>query len=285
MVIQTNISSNYASRLTKINTNEATNSIEKLASGLAINSAGDDASGLAIAEKMQSQITGIDQGTDNSISGITLVQTADGAMNEVHNILNRMSELCVKSCNGTIADTVDREAIQAEVDVLIAEIDRIAEATNFNGIPIIDGNLSVNGSYDPDFAHDGLILHVCDANATFNKIQINIESCRAEDLGIGELNVSNQEDAGFSNDKIKAAINFISINRADVGAYQNRLERTVNVNSNTSENMNASKSVILDADMAKEMMENTKSNVLIQASQSMLVQSNNFSENVLSLLG
>ncbi len=448
MKIRTNMESMYSNRQLGKNNHLVGKSIEKLASGYAINRAADDAAGLAISEKMRSQITGLDQGTDNALDGVCLIQTAEGGMVEIHSMLNRITELATKSANGTIQDEVDRHAIQAEVDVLVDEIDRIAQATNYNGIPLLDGSLGSGGSggnniyvvptnsyytevgfmivdvdlsglmgsdlignemiiqyensnyditlsttivkfksidstnnssypnmgaittdptngineiimyIDPDISaidavsafrvndeqfvsgrapvyavgttnsgawagtppntngfyvqgywggntnqgvvhvnltlndfmnnslsNGELILHVGDQNATYNKVKVAIDSMRASALGIDPLDVSSQTSSGQSIDVVKGAINRVSTNRANLGALQNRLECTINTNKNTIENMESAKSVIKDCDMAKEMMEYTKMGVLVQSAQSMLTQSNQAPQSILSLLG
>lgn len=417
MVVRTNVNSMNANRnLSKANT-QVGKALEKLTTGYQLNKAADDASGLAVSEKMRAQITGLEQGTSNCLEGVGLVQTAEGAMGEIHDMLNRMVELATKSANGTMQDDIDREAIQAEVDVLGSEITRIALATNFNGIALMDGTLSeyfhidlelptantimdypgfdgieiefnattinlnvvemdeliggrlvidggdvivnfesissqpedhtnetalvapgeytiyidssvdVNsdaypyftvrkedgthyifsadttyrdsstgyiafandGSEPPDLEYhklydDGLILHVADENAEYNKIVIYVDVMTGEALNVNPLDVSTQETAGLAINIIRDAINYVSENRSNMGSYQNRLEHTVANNMCMTENVTEARSVIKDADMAKEMVEYTKMDVITQSAQTLLANSNQSPQQVLSLL-
>ena len=510
MVVRTNTMSTNAYRQLGMNNSAVTKSLEKLSSGYRINRAGDDASGLAISEKMKAQINGLEQASSNSQDGISLIQTAEGATTEIHNMLNRMVTLATKSANGTIQDEVDRDAIQAEVDALNEEITRIAKSTNFNGIDLLNGNLSgaavttkagadevtsggaeasftskltaftafaendtiqIGGNtytvkntpaganevatadlndldkfgawaaskltsseadgwtvtYDAandnlvytankkaaqsgtaptitptgtgkvtvgaaqvtapgedptvdsaatgavttlDFANKtgsdllgttlkvgsttyeyvktgdapadgntaieiaadstadeiataiagvvteagytvaastskvtitndttgaaseavavsqsaGLKLQVGDTNADFNHVKVSVDNLTAEGLGINSLDVSSQSAAGNAIDTIKNAINKVSTNRANLGALQNRLEYTINNLDTTNENMTAANSRIRDTDMAKEMMNYTKMNILTQAAQAMLAQANQQPQSILQLL-
>ncbi|MGM9527449.1 MAG: flagellin [Oscillospiraceae bacterium] len=510
MVVRTNTMSTNAYRQLGMNNSAVTKSLEKLSSGYRINRAGDDASGLAISEKMKAQINGLEQASSNSQDGISLIQTAEGATTEIHNMLNRMVTLATKSANGTIQDEVDRDAIQAEVDALNEEITRIAKSTNFNGIDLLNGNLSgaavtttagadevtsggskasftskldtftafvandtieIGGetytvkdspaganevatadlndldkfgawaaskltsseadgwtvTYDAandnlvytanknaaqtgtaptinvvgtgkvtanaaaqtapgedptvesaatgavttlDFANKtgsdllgttlkvgnttyeyvktgdaaadgntaieiaadstadeiataianvvteagytvaadtskvtitsdttgaaseavavsqsaGLKLQVGDTNADFNHVKVSVDNLTAEGLGINSLDVSSQSAAGNAIDTIKNAINKVSTNRANLGALQNRLEYTINNLDTTNENMTAANSRIRDTDMAKEMMNYTKMNILTQAAQAMLAQANQQPQSILQLL-
>ena len=497
MVVRTNTMSNNAYRQLGMNNSQLSKSLEKLSSGFRINRAGDDSSGLAISEKMKAQIAGLDQASANSQDGISLVQTAEGALTEVHSMLNRMVTLAEKSANGTIQNDVDREAIQTETDALKDEITRVSKSTNFNGISLLDGTLggssgavdvsaaTINGasanittnpatasSYEAtagvgtaaatkltvnytdesgkaaqvtlgytgsvtaadngtamataikadktlsslfDVAVDGagkititskttgsgapaitsmtsqdaettalgagtatagaaayntlnatglkagdsitingknyefvaadgdatkdssavavtvgaaatdsltnlqkviqgddkeasividsttlttttfkaaattvtgkgLTLQVGDTNADYNKVTVNIEDMSASGLGISSLNVSTQDAAGSAIDTIKSAINKVSTNRGNLGALQNRLEHAISNLDTTSENMSSANSAIRDTDMAKEMMNYTKMNILSQAAQAMLAQANQQPQNILQLL-
>ena len=489
MVVRTNIMAMNANRSLGVNNSSVGKSLEKLSSGFRINRAADDASGLAISEKMKSQIKGLEQASSNSQDGISLIQTAEGATQEIHNMLNRMTELATKSANGTIQDDVDRDAIQGEIDDLNKEISRIADSTNFNGINLLDGNLSgpaaVSGTDGTDavatagvvtgfkittamdagssleiagitvafadltgttaadqtqeiadkinadaaststakvetdgtitltnktpgaatteetptltggtavattanvskaagadgtataatttldfsdkkasdvlgntmkidgttyqFVTDaadlkdgntaitltgaedaagiaaatktalgataavsgnsvvitsaatgaankaldvemtgGLKLQVGDTNDSFNHVTVAVDDLTAEGLGINGLDVSNQTAAGDAIKTIKTAINSVSTNRANLGSLQNRLEYTINNLDTTAENMTAANSRIRDTDMAKEMMNYTKNNILTQAAQSMLAQANQQPQAILQLLG
>ncbi len=252
-------------------------SLEKISSGLRINSAADDAAGLAISEKMRAQISGLEQAETNAQNGISLIQTAEGALNETHSILQRMRQLAVDSSNDTNTDD-DRAEIQKEVDELATEITRIANTTEFNTKSLLDGTFT--GAF-----HIG-------ANED-QSMQLNLASMNADDLnvsGAGEtegagIDVSTQEAGSAAISVIDSAINTVSAERSKLGAYQNRLEHTIYNLSTTKENLQASESRIRDVDVAKEMMEFVKLNILGQASQSMLAQANQAPQGVLQLLG
>jgi flagellin len=274
MVVRTNTMGINANRQLGMNNNQVAKSLEKLSSGFRINRAGDDASGLAISEKMKAQIKGLEQASTNSQDAISLIQTAEGATTEIHNMLNRMTELCTKAANGTYDSKVDRQAIQNELDQLCAEMDRIAGNTNFNGITLLDGTLNVN-------------LQV---GATANEaITLNVtQGLKSTNLGVSKtaINVVDKTGANAKNaiETIKTAINTVSGVRGTLGAMQNRLEYTINNLDTTAENMTAANSRVRDTDMAKEMMNYTKMNVLTQAAQAMLAQANQQPQSVLQLL-
>ena len=408
MIINHNMNAMNAHRNVGVNTNAAGKSMEKLSSGLRINRAGDDAAGLAISEKMRGQIRGLDQASSNAQDGISLIQTAEGALSETHSILQRMKELATQSSNGTLDDTVDRAAIQTEVDKLSEEIDRIATTTNFNGKKLLDGtigagkteNVSYNGGtlialsnatatsivgvdikdkstvsssvisgskmtftvtddsknattksidlaeliIDKDtgkkmagFAkgQQGVIdltsvglgkveftisdttsadklagslhtifkgtgkefttvvgdkkggaleLQVGDSTDDGQKVSVDIGSMSSSSLKVNGLNVSTQSSATDAINKVKDAINTVSTQRAKLGATQNRLEHTIANLGTTSENLTAAESRIRDVDMAKEMMDFSKKNILSQAAQAMLAQANQQPQQVLQLL-
>ena len=271
MVVRTNTMGINANRQLNMNNSAVAKSLEKLSSGFRINRAGDDASGLAISEKMKAQIKGLEQASANAQDGISLVQTAEGATTEIHNMLNRMVELATKSANGTYSDDVDREAIQAEVDSLMEEIDRITDSTNFNGTTLLDGTMT------------SLTLQI-GAEAA-DSLTVDCTSLKATDLGLdGLTSISNPTTANQAISTIKSAIDTVSKARAGLGAIQNRLEYTINNLDTTAENMTAANSRIRDTDMAKEMMNYTKMNVLTQAAQAMLAQANQQPQSVLQLL-
>ena len=276
MRIQNNIMAMNAHRSLGANNNATAKSLEKLSSGFKINRAGDDAAGLAISEKMRAQIKGLETAQSNANDGISLIQTAEGALTEVHSMLNRMTELATKSANGTMQNSVDREALQSEFKSLGSEIDRIAQGTNFNGINLIDGSLGTTA----------LTLQVGDTSDAFQKVSVNVANMSATGLGVDATAVSlgSQASAATAIGVIKTAINTVSTNRANLGALQNRLEHTVNNLSVTTENMTAAESRIRDVDMAKEMMNFTKNNILSQAAQAMLAQANQQPQGVLQLL-
>ena len=277
MVVRTNTMGINANRQLGMNNSAVAKSLEKLSSGFRINRAGDDASGLAISEKMKAQIKGLEQASTNAQDAISLIQTAEGATTEIHNMLNRMVELCTKAANGTYESSTDRPAIQAELDQLCAEMDRIAGNTNFNGITLLDGNLA------------DLNLQVGATSAEAVTLTIS-QSLKAADLGVDKANLGDiGADADGSVAKgaiqtIKDAINDVSTVRGTLGAMQNRLEYTINNLDTTAENMTAANSRIRDTDMAKEMMNYTKMNVLTQAAQAMLAQANQQPQSVLQLL-
>lgn len=382
MRIQHNISALNAHRQLSINTSALSKNLEKLSSGYRINRAGDDAAGLAISEKMRAQIRGLDQATANANDAISLVQTAEGGLQETHSILQRMRELAVQSANGTYQDTVDREALNKEMTALKSEIDRISTSTNFNGINLLDGSL---GGTEATGAGDGIInltgdnaakftisggnlavtdtitltsdgtnltaattvattgvtftstdgktftanvddtATVADANkwkgvtltvenaiagdedetvtvtpgtasanslkfrigtsgTTDGQVALNIENMNSASLQITDASIATQNDAASAIELIDSAINQVSMQRADLGAMQNRLEHTVNNLGTTAENLTSAESRIRDVDMAKEMMAMTKNNILNQAATAMLAQANIMPQSVLQLL-
>jgi flagellin len=270
MVVRTNTMGINANRQLNMNNSQVSKSLEKLSSGFRINRAGDDASGLAISEKMKAQIKGLEQASANAQDAISLVQTAEGATTEIHNMLNRMVELATKSANGTYDTSVDRKAIQAEVDSLLAEVDRITDSTNFNGTTLLDGSMTQ------------LVLQIGAEQS--DKITVAVTALDAQGLSVKNLKVDSVSNANAAIQTIKTAINKVSTQRADLGAIQNRLEYTVNNLDTTAENMTAANSRIRDTDMAKEMMNYTKMNVLTQAAQAMLAQANQQPQSVLQLL-
>ena len=274
MRIQHNIAALNSYRNLTNNNSAVSKNLEKLSSGYKINRAGDDAAGLAISEKMRAQITGLETAQKNANDGISLVQTAEGALTEVHSMLNRMVELADQSANGTYDNLTDRANLQKEVTSLTAEINRISDGTNFNGINLLNGSLATSG----------LTLQIGDTADPFNKLTVTIGNMSAASLGIAGINIGTQTNAASAISHIKDAINLVSTTRGNLGATQNRLEHTINNLSVTSENMTAAESRIRDVDMAKEMMAYTKNNILVQASQAMLAQANQIPQGVLQLL-
>lgn len=271
MRINHNISALNTYRQLSFNNTQTAKNLEKLSSGYRINRAGDDAAGLAISEKMRGQIRGLEMATKNAQDGISLIQTAEGALNETHAILQRIRELAVQAANDTNTDN-DRAELQKEVDQLIAEIDRIADTTQFNTKNLLDGSLS--GS--------GLIFHI-GANQDQN-VTLTISSMRASGLGVSGIDISSQSGANNAITTIDNAIDKVSSERAKLGAMQNRLEHTINNLGAAAENLTAAESRIRDVDMAKEMMEFTKNSILTQAAQAMLAQANQLPQGVLQLL-
>ena len=271
MRIQHNISALNSYRNLTNNNNALSKNLEKLSSGYAINRAGDDAAGLAISEKMRAQITGLETAQKNANDAISLVQTAEGALTEVHSMLNRMVELAVQSANGTYDNDVDRANLQAEVESLLDEIDRIGDSTNFNGITLLDGSYAGT-------------LQIGDTADTFNQITVGISAITTTGLTLTGLSIGTQAGATAAIASIRAAINYVSSVRGRLGAIQNRLEHTINNLSVQTENITAAESRIRDVDMANEMMAYTKNNILVQASQAMLAQANMVPQGVLQLL-
>jgi flagellin len=271
MRIQHNIAALNSYRNLTNNNSQVTKNLEKLSSGYKVNRAGDDAAGLAISEKMRAQIKGLETAEKNSNDAISLIQTAEGALTEVHSMLNRMVELATQSANGTYDDSVDRAALQAEITSLNSEIQRIAEGTNFNGKKLFN-------------EAQNFTLQVGDTADAYNQITMSTTAMTTASLGVDAVNVANQADAASAIDTIKAAINKVSTERANYGALQNRLEHTINNLNVNVENMTAAESRVRDVDVAKEMMSYTKNNILVQSAQAMLAQANQVPQGVLQLL-
>ena len=272
MVVQHNLTAMNANRQLGITTGQQAKSSEKLSSGYKINRAADDAAGLTISEKMRSQIRGLNKASDNAQDGISLIQTAEGALNEAHSILQRMNELATQAANDTNT-TSDRTAIQKEINALTSELDRIASTTQFNTQNLLDGKFS------------GKKLQV---GALQNqKISIKITTMNAKGIGI-KANTNNLVTtftlAGSAMTVFQHAMSKVSTMRSDLGALQNRLEHTVANLDNVAENTQTAESRIRDTDMAEEMVEYSKNNILAQAGQSMLAQANQSTQGVLSLL-
>ena len=398
MVVQHNMQAANANRMLNVTTSAQSKSAEKLSSGYRINRAADDAAGLTISEKMRKQIKGLDRASTNAQDGVSAVQTAEGALTEVHSMLQRMNELATQSANGTNSDT-DRQAIQDEVDQLTKEIDRVSETTKFNETYLLKGDsktaakstfmksgysktgdlyaegsdtalteaalkdaiaqgtkiykkTKAQGQTDADLAvkntdyayvtklydkngkqvsaenvkagkmadgktdaDDGYFLdnsgkgynvekdkaanftkqydvngalsfnlHVGADSAADNKISVKIDSMSAGGIGVKELKVDTEDDATAAIDRISEAIQKVSSQRSSLGAVQNRLEHTINNLDNVVENTTSAESRIRDTDMAKEMVNYSKNNILAQAGQSMLAQANQSNQGVLSLL-
>ncbi|WP_336822035.1 flagellin [Sporosarcina sp. USHLN248] len=347
MIINHNIAALNTHRQLGANNTNASKNLEKLSSGLKINRAGDDAAGLAISEKMRGQIRGLDMASKNAQDGISLIQTAEGALNETHSILQRMRELAVQSANDTNNDS-DRAELQKEVDQLAAEITRIAENTEFNtknllGEKGFEGKFHIGANTGQDidlkindmgaealkvltnykaatedvtvgaaadvssktlqnddgdavavFVNDGYYaiadLEANDAGDGFvvkegAKAMVTATAAAADDAKVGKaIDISSQTSASSAIETINNAIETVSAERSKLGATQNRLEHTINNLGTSSENLTAAESRIRDVDMAKEMMEFTKNNILTQAAQAMLAQSNQMPQGVLQLL-
>ena len=293
MVVQHNLTAMNSNRMLGVTTASQAKSTEKLSSGYKINRAADDAAGLSISEKMRRQIRGLTQATANAQDGISAVQTAEGALGEVHDMLQRMNELAIKAGNETLQST-DRKYIQQELEQLKEEIDRVHTTTTFNEQNLLDGTFK-----------DGKKLQVGAEVDEHNQIKITISQMdwdhianTDENGGIGKGNGNyevwkSDETAGTdvtamvkeTVSSIKSALQAVSEQRSKLGATQNRLEHTVNNLGNVVENTTAAESAIRDTDMATEMVRYSNNNILAQAGQAMLAQANQSNQGVLSLLG
>ena len=285
MVINHNMSAMFAQRsegLTEVNQQK---NMEKLSSGLRINRAGDDASGLAVSEKMRAQIRGLNKASENAKNGISFIQTTEGYLQESEDIIQRIRELAVQSSNGIYTDE-DRTMIQVEVSSLIAEVDRIASAAQFNGLNMLTGRYArPTGENDVTAS---MWLHI-GANMD-QRTQIFIGTMTAASLGLRNvgteeiLSLATPDDANRAIGTLDEAIKKVNKQRADLGAYQNRLEKTVEGLDVAAENTQASESRIRDTDMASAMVDYTKNSILAQSGTAMLAQANSQSQNVLALL-
>lgn len=314
MIVKHNLMAMNSNRMLSVNTSTQAKSTEKLSSGYKINRAADDAAGLSISEKMRRQIRGLTQASANAQDGISCVQTAEGALNEVHDMLQRMNELAVKGETGTLA-TVDRSYIQAEIKQLMTEIDRVAQTTTFNEQNLLDGSFTGKGlqvgaeagqhidisiknmnmsslaadagnagiKYSHDTAKAGgtaTIQMTADiAKNVVAKFQTNYKGSTSNNT------VALNKDFASLNAFVKAALQTVSKQRSDLGAVQNRLEHTIANLDNVVENTTSAESTIRDTDMATEMVRYSNNQILAQAGQAMLAQSNQANQGVLSLLG
>jgi flagellin len=285
MVINHNMSAMFAQRVEGVTEVRQQKNIEKLSSGEKINRAGDDASGLAVSEKMRAQIRGLNQASRNAANGISFIQTTEGYLQETEDIIQRLRELAVQSSNGIYTDE-DRTYIQVEVSSLIAEVDRIASCAQFNGMNMLTGRFArATGENTPTAS---MWLHI-GANMD-QRTQVYIGTMTAAALGIRNvgteeiMTLETPDNANRAIGTLDEAIKKINKQRADLGAYQNRLEKTVEGLDVAAENTQSSESRIRDTDMAAQMVEFTKDNVLSQAGTAMLAQANQTSQNVLSLL-
>ena len=281
MIINHNMSSLYADRVTNISNESIMKNMEKLSSGERINRAGDDASGLAVSEKMRSQIRGLNQASKNIQNGVSFIQTTEGYLNETTDILQRVRELAVQSANGIYSDE-DRMQIQVEVSQLVAEVDRIASQAQFNGMNMLTGRFSQDG--------EGIMQFQIGANVDQNT-RVFIGTLTASSLGLkgaqgGEeqISISTPDEANMTLATIDEALKNVTKQRADLGAYQNRFEMAAKGINIAAENTQAAESRIRDTDMASEMVEFTKNQILTQAGTAMLAQANSQSQTVLALL-
>jgi flagellin len=282
MIINHNMSAAYASRQLNIQHDGLNGSIEKLSSGMRINRAGDDASGLAVSEKLRSQIRGLNQAEKNIQNGVNFIQTAEGYLQETQDILHRLRELSVQSANGIYSDE-DRMMIQVEVSQLIDEVNRVASHAQFNGMNLLTGKFGRDT--------DNVMQFHVGANMDQNE-RVYIGNMSAEALGIeaaqggeGTISIENPDTANQAIGMLDGALRIVSQQRADLGAYQNRFELAAKGVAVAAENLQASESRIRDADMAGEMVEYVKGQILTQSGAAMLAQANQSTSSVLTLLG
>ena len=300
MVVQHNITAMNSNRMLGITTAQQSKSSEKLSSGYKINRAADDAAGLSISEKMRRQIRGLTQASSNAQDGISMVQTAEGALSEVHDMLQRMNELAVKSANGSLTST-DRSYIQSEVNALTSEIDRVSDTTTFNDQFLLKGvtgsgtgaaNLETSGINLQVGSESGNVINLKISSMSFSAITRDVSTAGKTVLlknGSGNtvgLAVSGSDGAAATSaiTVIKTALANVSTMRSNLGAVQNRLEHTIKNLDNVVENTTSAESSIRDTDMATEMVKYSNNNILSQAGQSMLAQANKNNQGVLSLL-
>ena len=283
MVINHNMSSMFANRTLGVTNSQLMGNLEKLSSGEKINRAGDDASGLAVSEKMRSQIRGLNQANRNIQNGISFIQATEGYLGETTDILQRIRELSVQSANGIYSDE-DRMQIQVEVSQLVAEVDRIASQAQFNGMNMLTGRFAENS------ATNNVMTFQVGANMD-QRVQAFIGTMTATALGLKgaqgtdeQISISTPDLANMTIGTIDAALKSVSRQRADLGAYQNRFEMASNGIAVAAENMQGAESGIRDTDMASAMVEYTKNSILTQAGTAMLAQANSQSQNVLALL-
>lgn len=286
MIINHNMSAIFAHNRLKMTNEHVQKNMEKLSSGLRITRAGDDASGLAVSEKMRAQIRGLKQASSNAANGISFIQTAEGYLQETQDILHRMRELAVQSSNGIYSDE-DRMQIQVEISQLVDEVDRIASHAQFNGMNMLTGKFaretgenSVGGS---------MWLHIGANMDQRERVFIGTMTSSAlgvRDIGSGDImSISDPDSANMNIGVIDTALKAVNKQRADLGAYQNRLEKAIVGIDVGAENLQAAESRIRDVDMAAAMVEYTKNSILSQAGNAMLAQANMKTQNVLQLLG
>ena len=296
MVVQHNMTAQNSNRMLGITTTQQAKSSEKLSSGYKINRAADDAAGLSISEKMRRQIRGLTQASSNAQDGVSLVQTAEGALTEVQDMLQRMNELSVKAANGTL-QTVDRNYIQSEVDNLTSEINRVASTTTFNEQNLLDGTFTKKMlQVGSEGNMTGNVHEGQEINININKMDFGTITNTSTDFNSAiktgsslspknaELKVTTATLAKSSINVVKNALQNVSTMRSNLGAIQNRLEHTIKNLDNVVENTTSAESAIRDTDMATEMVKYSNNNILAQAGQSMLAQANQSNQGVLSLL-
>ena len=282
MIINHNISSMFASRMEGLNTSTLQSSMEKLSSGERINKAGNDASGLAVSEKMRSQIRGLNQASRNIGDAVSFIQVSEGYLAETTDILQRIRELAVQSANGIFSDE-DRAQVAVEVSQLVAEVDRIASSAQFNGMNLLTGRFSRNS----DIAMQFQIGANVDQNirayiGTMTATALGLKGMQGEEANI--ISIGSPDEANQTLSTIDEALKNVNKQRADLGAYQNRMEMAQKGIDIAAENTQAAESRIRDTDMASEMVEYTKNQILSQVSTAMISQANSQSSNVLALL-
>ena len=285
MIINHNLSAMFAQRRLGITNKDTDSNMAKLSSGMRITRAGDDASGLAVSEKMRSQIRGLRQASQNASNGISFIQTSEGYLQETQDILHRLRELSVQASNG-IYTAEDRMQIQVEVSQLVDEIDRIASHAQFNGMNMLTGRFARETGQNSVTA--SMWLHI-GANMD-QREQVFIATMTSKGLGVRNsdesfITISTPDSANFTIGVIDGALKKVNKQRADLGAYQNRLSETIKGLDIGAENLQAAESRIRDLDMANEMVDYTKNQILIQAGTAMLAQANTKSQSVLQLLG
>ncbi|MGI5076778.1 flagellin [Treponema maltophilum] len=284
MIINHNMSSMYANRMLGINNDQVQGNIEKLSSGQRINRAGDDASGLAVSEKMRMQIRGLNQAQKNIQNGVSFIQATEGYLQETTDILGRIRELSIQSANGIYSDE-DRMQIQVEVSQLIDEVDRIASSAQFNGMNMLTGAFAANSV-------SGRIMQFHIGANVDQNARVYIGTMTAQSLGLvgtqgdasAKLSIASPESANMAIATLDSALTSVNKQRADLGAYQNRFEMAAKGIGIASENLQAAESIIRDTDMASEIVDYTKNQILTQSSVAMLAQANTQAQNVLPLL-
>ncbi|MEY8325237.1 flagellin [Lachnospiraceae bacterium 54-11] len=306
MIVKHNLTAMNSNRMLGVNTQTQAKTTEKLSSGYKINRAADDAAGLSISEKMRRQIRGLTQASKNAQDGISCVQTAEGALNEVHDMLQRMNELAVKGENGTLS-SVDQSYIQAEIKQLMTEIDRVADTTTFNEQNLLDGTFTNKGLQVGAEAGQHIDISITAMNmknlaakatnctwvdksgATPNTINVKaadvIKKFQTDYVSTDPTKYAKANDFASLNAFVKSALQTVSLQRSDLGAVQNRLEHTINNLDNVVENTTSAEATIRDTDMATTMVQYANNQILAQAGTSMLAQSNQSNQGVLSLLG
>jgi flagellin len=285
MIINHNMSAEFAQRVQGQVNGNLKNNIEKLSSGMRINRAGDDASGLAVSEKMRAQIRGLQQASRNAQNGVSFIQTTEGYLQETQDILQRLRELAVQSSNG-IYTAEDRMQIQVEVSQLVDEIDRVASHAQFNGMNMLTGRFAQDTGENT--VTGSMYFHIGANMDQREQVFVGTMTADALSMRTGNneiLSLSNPGDSNQSIGIIDTALRTVNKQRADLGAYQNRLEMAIQGIDIAAENTQAAESQIRDVDMASEIVDFTKNQILLQSSNAMLAQANTIPQNVLQLLG